>query len=215
MRIWSDNDDPETDWLGQQDFMQDQIDRELKQSMFLVPVTRRIWILITATKNMELCLLWEWHIANFSLHTEGAGNDQVFRINLRYTCLQGSPSVSTCQSSFHFGLNSHSPPLVIHVFTVVVVQLLSHVQLFATPWTATHQAFLSFTVSWSSLKLKSVESMMPSNHLILCHPLLLLPLSLSQHQDLSQWVGSLHQVKVLKLQLQHQSFQWIFRTNFH
>ena len=55
------------------------------------------------------------------------------------------------------------------------VQLLSHVQLFATPWTAAHQAFLSITNSWSLLKLTSIESVMPSNHLILCHPLLLLP----------------------------------------
>ena len=52
---------------------------------------------------------------------------------------------------------------------------LSHVQLFETPWTAAHQASLSFTISWSLLKLVSIESMMPSNHLIVCHPLLLLP----------------------------------------
>ena len=44
-----------------------------------------------------------------------------------------------------------------------------------TPWTAAHQAFLSFTISWSFLKLISIESVMPSNHLILCHPFLLLP----------------------------------------
>ena len=56
-----------------------------------------------------------------------------------------------------------------------VVQLLSCVQLFATPWTAGHQASLYFTVSWSLLKLMSIESTMPSNHLVLCHPLLLLP----------------------------------------
>ena len=55
------------------------------------------------------------------------------------------------------------------------VQLLSCVQLFATPWTAAHQASLSITNSWSLLKLISTESVMPSNHLILCHPLLLLP----------------------------------------
>ena len=58
---------------------------------------------------------------------------------------------------------------------VVVVQLLSHVHLFATPWTAAHQASLSFTISRSLLKLMSIESVMPSNRLILCHPLLLLP----------------------------------------
>ena len=57
---------------------------------------------------------------------------------------------------------------------VVVVQSLSCVQLFATPWTAAHHASLSFTTSWSLLKLMSIESMMPSNQLILCHPLLLL-----------------------------------------
>ena len=56
----------------------------------------------------------------------------------------------------------------------VAVSSLSHVQLFVTPWTAAHQASLSFTVSQSLLKLMSIESVMPSNHLIFCHPLLLL-----------------------------------------
>ena len=55
------------------------------------------------------------------------------------------------------------------------VQLLSHVQLFATPWITARQASLSITNSWSSLKLISIESVMPSSHLILCRPLLLLP----------------------------------------
>ena len=54
------------------------------------------------------------------------------------------------------------------------VQLLSRVQLFVTPWTAAHQASLSITNFWSSLKLMSIELVMPSNHLILCHPLLFL-----------------------------------------
>ena len=55
------------------------------------------------------------------------------------------------------------------------VQLLSHVWLFVTPWTAAHQASLSITNFWSLLKLMSTELVMSSNHLILCHPLLLLP----------------------------------------
>ena len=59
---------------------------------------------------------------------------------------------------------------------VVIVQSLSHVWLFATPWTAAHQASLSITNSWRLLKLTSIEWVMPSNHLILCRPLLLLPL---------------------------------------
>ena len=60
---------------------------------------------------------------------------------------------------------------------VVVVQSLSCVWLFVTPWTEACQASLSFTVSWSLLKPVSIESMMPSNHLILCHPCLLCPQS--------------------------------------
>ena len=55
------------------------------------------------------------------------------------------------------------------------VQSLSRVQLFVTPWTAARQASLSITNSWSLLRLMSIELVMPSNHLILCCPLLLLP----------------------------------------
>ena len=58
---------------------------------------------------------------------------------------------------------------------IVVVRLPSHVQLFSTPWSAAHQASLSFTISQSLLKLMSVELVMPSNHLIFCCPLLLPP----------------------------------------
>ena len=58
--------------------------------------------------------------------------------------------------------------------SVIVVQLLNHVRLFATPWTTACQASLSITSSWSPPKPMSIEQMMPSNHLILCHPLLLL-----------------------------------------
>ena len=54
-----------------------------------------------------------------------------------------------------------------------VIQLLSNVRLFVTPWTAALQASLSFTISQSLLKLMSIELVMPSNHLIICHPLLL------------------------------------------
>jgi len=63
----------------------------------------------------------------------------------------------------------------IFTFLFSTVQSLSHVQLFATLWTAASQASLSVTNSWSSFKLMSIQSMMPSNHLILCRPLLFLP----------------------------------------
>ena len=56
-----------------------------------------------------------------------------------------------------------------------VVQSLSGVQFFTTPWTAARQASLFFTISWSLLKFMSIELVIPSNHLILCRPFLLLP----------------------------------------
>ena len=94
------------------------------------------------------------------------------------------------------------------------VQSLSCVQLFATLWTAAHQAFLSITNSWSLLKLMFIVSVMPSNHLILCHSLLLLP-SISPSIRVFHRVSSFHQMaKVLELQLHHCSFQWIFRVDF-
>ena len=61
------------------------------------------------------------------------------------------------------------------VLTLYSVQLLSRVWLFKTPWIAACQASLSITSSWSSLRLMSIESVMPSSHLILCRPLILLP----------------------------------------
>ena len=94
------------------------------------------------------------------------------------------------------------------------VQSLNHVWLFVTPWIAAHQASLSVTNSQSFLKLTSIKLMMPSNHLNLCRPLLLLFYSFPASGSF-QWVSFSHQVaKILKLQLQHQSFQRIFRTDF-
>ena len=59
-------------------------------------------------------------------------------------------------------------------YVSIVGQSISHVQLFATPWSAAHQASLSFTISQSLLKLISIVSVMPPNHLVICHPFLLL-----------------------------------------
>ena len=59
-----------------------------------------------------------------------------------------------------------------HSHTFAVIQLLSPVQLFVTPWTAAHQASLSVSISWSLLKLMSIELVMPCNHLIICYPVL-------------------------------------------
>ena len=93
------------------------------------------------------------------------------------------------------------------------IQSLNHVRLLATPWTTARQASLSITNSQSPPKPMSIESVMPSNHLILSSPSPPV-LNLSQHQGLFQWVSSSHEVaKVLEFQLQHQSFQWTPRTD--
>ena len=86
--------------------------------------------------------------------------------------------------------------------------------LFETPWTAAHQASLSITNSRSLLKLMSIESVMPNNHLILCYPLLPPSIFPSIRVFPNESVLHIRWPKVLELQLQHQSFQWIFRTDF-
>ena len=68
-----------------------------------------------------------------------------------------------------------SPYVILLIFQVLSVQSLSRVRLFATLWTAARQASLSITNSWNSLRLMSIELVMPYNHLNLCCPLLLLP----------------------------------------
>ena len=94
------------------------------------------------------------------------------------------------------------------------VQLLSRVWLIATPWIAARQASRSITNSRSSLKFMSIESVMPSSHLILCRPLLLLPPIPPSIRVFSNESTLHHQVaKVLEFQLQHQSFQWTPRTD--
>ena len=100
------------------------------------------------------------------------------------------------------------------VFQFSSVQSLSRVWLFATPWITALQASLSIANSLNLSRLTSIASVLPSNHLILSSPS---PpaFNLFQHEGLFQSVSSSHQVdKILEFQLQHQSFQWIFRTDF-
>ena len=88
------------------------------------------------------------------------------------------------------------------------VQSLSRVQLFATPWTSARQASLSFTISQSLLKLISIELVLPFKHLILCHPLLLLPLIFPRIRVFSnERALRISVAKVLEFQFQHQTFQ--------
>ena len=96
------------------------------------------------------------------------------------------------------------------------VQSLSRVWLFVTPWTAACQASRSITNSWSLLRLMSIESVMPANHLILCHPLLHPPSvfhSIRVFSNESVLCIRWPKYKILEFQFQPQSFQWIFRTD--
>ena len=90
-----------------------------------------------------------------------------------------------------------------------VFQLLSGVWFFTIPWTAAHQAFLSFTMSQTLLKLTSIESMMPSNHLILCHLLLLLPLVFPSIRAFSNELALCIKVLMMVKVFDHQSGQSI------
>ena len=121
--------------------------------------------------------------------------------------------VSTVLHQFYIPTNSVRRSHI-KCSSVSSVQSLNHVRLFAIPQTAERHAFLSFTISQSLLKLMFTKSVMPSNHLILCHPLLLLPsifLSISVFSN--RLVLLIRWPKDLELQLQHQSFQRIFRAD--
>ena len=129
-----------------------------------------------------------------------------------------SPSSSRSKSRRALFIKSLPKALLGHLdhpgkADVWLFQLLSNVWLFVTPWTTVCQAPLSFIVSQSLFKFLSTDLVMLSEHLILCHPLLLLPSVFPS--IFSKWVGSLHRLaKVLELQLQHQSFHRIFTVDF-
>ena len=98
--------------------------------------------------------------------------------------------------------------------SVSSIQLLSHVRLFVTQWTAARQASLSITNSWSPPNPMSIESVMPSSHFILCRPLLLLPSIFPSIRVFSnESTLRIRWPKYWEFQLQHQSFQWTPRTN--
>ena len=123
------------------------------------PVSGGCWLLFQSLQlhHFSLCLTTSHGLLQFCVSDVPlpiSYREMAFRAHLKYQV-----------SSPHFKmLNSISS-----------VQLLSRVQLFVTSWTAACQASLSITNSWSLLKLMSIKLVIPSNHLILCHPFLLLP----------------------------------------
>ena len=106
------------------------------------------------------CIIVQWYCTLISLYKILSLN---WKSSVVYLFIPPYPLMSGNHWSFY----------CLHQFSSV--QSLSHVQLFATPWIAAHQASLSITNSQSSLKLMSIKTMIPSSHLILCHPQLLLP----------------------------------------
>ena len=118
---------------------------------------------------------------------------ETFILNLPVSChLQRGLLCKNCFTPAPPQPPTKSSQLQVHtiyldnIHSISSVQSLSRVQLFATPWTAACQASLFITNSRSSLKLMSIESVMPSNHLDLCCPILLSAFNLSQHQGLFQ-----------------------------
>ena len=95
-----------------------------------------------------------------------------------------------------------------------VVQLLSHVQLFVTLWSAAHQASLSFTIFWSLLKLTSIGSVMLSNHLSSVSPSSFCLQSFPSSGSFPMSWLSASRGQSIGASLQHQSFQWIFRVDY-
>ena len=129
-------------------------------------------------------LLFYIQPVSFVVRTQRYWVVTIFRIlilrQIAITMKQAEGYWKDSQCCLKFGVISHFIPrfqkqaIQLHV-QFSSVQSLSHVQLFATPWSAAHQASLSVTNSRSSLRLTSIESVMPSSHLILCRPLPLLP----------------------------------------
>ena len=128
-----------------------------------------------------------------------------FCLLLKDTCPTSSPTFPPCSYRGWFHILS-----LIALFSCSVAKSCPTL---CNPVDCSTPGFPVLHWSWSSLKLVFIEWVMPSNHLLLCRPLLLL--SMFPSIRVSKWVCSLHQgAKVLKFQLQHQSFQWIFRVDF-
>ena len=141
------------------------------------------------TKSSEVTLVWRHHSRAVKADSNSTG------------------VVGLCKTRGQLAAQIH--PMLVKM-PVAVLQSLSHVLLFVTPWTPGFPVFHYLPESAPTHVHWVSDTIHPS------HPLLSpSAFRLSQHQGLFQWVGSLHQVaKVLELQLQHQSFQWVFRVDF-
>ena len=124
------------------------------------PYGKTLWTTLTT--------LFNHNKNNTKKSTMGTLKNHILFINISLEIINITNLYKIKQNNIYY--NSYT---VYHMPVVIVVQSLSHVQLFTTPWTAAHQASLSFTISQSLFKFMSIASVMQSNRLILSHPLLL------------------------------------------
>ena len=129
------------------------------------------------SQSLGFSSMWPVQMARLSFSWHGHLGEDSWTLFIKASLLQRA-KIEAARSSSSLGLKV--PKHLYHYMylskeSLSSVQLLSHVRLFVTLWTAARQASLSITNSWRFLKLISIKSVMPSNHLILCHPLLLLP----------------------------------------
>ena len=152
-----------------------------------------LWqILSSFQKLKEFCMTEAWWIMERETHEE---------------IREGIDTKSLVVNVKAFVFNSN--------FYMLLLFSRCHVQLFVTPWTAEHQATLSFTVSWGLLKFMSVESVMLSNiaSSVAFFSACLQSFPVSGSFPVS-WLFLSSKSQISEAQLQHQSFQWIFRTDF-
>ena len=160
-------------------------------------------------KHMNMVILeamcWKWQ----NQHREaGVSKTPHRRLPTKY-----QNCIFTCKKWIYIGVCVCVCVCIICLYYTSSVQSLSCIRLFVTPWTVARQASLSITNSRSLLKLTSIELVMPSNHITLCHPLLLLP-SIFPRIGVFSKESVLRVAKVLEFQLQHQSLWWMFSTDF-
>ena len=171
-----------------------------------------------APRNQAWCVLSNWNcsssIRKYQMEPDTPQKPHIPESRLVILVLCDFNAVSTCLTSEAYQVLCKPSCIGCCSTLLSSVQFsCSVVSNSVTPWTAACQASLSITNSRSLLKLMYIELVIPSNHLILWRPLLLLP-SIFPSISLFRWVSSSPQVaKVLEFQLQHQSFQWIFRTD--
>ena len=124
----------------------------------------RDWIHISCTGRWTF-----YHQATWEAQIQLTKHHKILKLNLKHFLYLNNYKIRYGNNTEeHKGLTT-----IIFLRYFIVIQSLSHVQLFVTPWNAACQDSLSFTISWSLLKLMSIEWVMPSYHLILCHLLLL------------------------------------------